>query len=353
VSAKREFDWRPLSAGQSGAWASLLAAIEAVDHQDETMGEEDLREEFDDPSQDFDRGSVAVYDGSSMIAYCVLTPRCSDVPRQPDEARQPDEPQEPDESQEPDEPRQPDEARHEVRHSGGVHPAYRERGLGSALLAWAEETAAPLHDGRHQGRPLSIRGRLPTRLADASALFAANGYQPERWFLRMTADLRGGIDEPPAPDGIRIVPFSQERSADALLVKNESFRDHWGTTEDTPQEWAHFTSYGSFRPAFSFLAYDGTEPVGLVIAHEYEEYNRLVGWRDLYIPLVGTRRCARRRGIGSALVRHALATARADGVATAALDVDADSPSGAVGIYERIGFSVQDTWVTQSKRLAA
>jgi mycothiol synthase len=343
VSAKREFDWRPLSAGQSGAWASLLAAIEAVDHQDETMGEEDLREEFDDPTQDFDRGSVAVYDGSAMIAYCVLTPRCSGGAAQ--EAGQ--------NAAQNAGQNAGQEPRHQVRHEGGVHPAYRERGLGSALLGWAEETAGPLHDGRHPGRPLSLSGRFPTRLADASALFTANGYEPTRWFLRMTADLRGAMDDPPAPDGIRVVPFTQDRAADSLLVRNEAFRDHWGSVDYSPQEWAHFMRFQAFRPAFSFLAYQGADPVGLVLSHEYEEYNRLVGYRDLYIALVGTRRAARHRGIGSALLRHALATARADGVASAALDVDADSPSGAVGIYERIGFSVRDNWVTQTKQLAA
>ena len=91
---------------------------------------------------------------------------------------------------------------------------------------------------------------------------------------------------------------------------------------------------------------------GLVIGHEYEEYNRVAGVRDLYVPLVATRRAARRRGIASALVTRALATARAGGFATATLDADAGSASGAVGLYERIGFTVQDTWVTQTKRLA-
>lgn len=321
----QSFRSRPLDESQVAAWAALLAAIEAVDHQDETMGEDNLRTEFDDPSQDFARGSVAVYDGSAMVAYCVLTPRCSQ------EAR---------------------EVRHGVRHSGGVHPAYRERGIGSALLSWAEETAGPLHDDQHPGRPLSLSGRFPARLAEASALFTAYGYQPERWFLRMTKDLRNGIDEPPVPDGVRIVPYTQERSADALLIKNESFRDHWGSTEHTPQEWEHFLAYEAFKPEFSFLAYAGSDPLGIVIGQEYEEYNRVAGHRDVYIPLVGTRRQARGRGIASALVRRALTAARADGVESAALDVDADSPSGAVGLYERIGFSVHDTWVSQTKQLA-
>src|SRR6266566_3010008 len=323
VSSKTEFDWRPLTVGQAGAWASLLAAIEAVDDQDETMGEDDLREEFDDPASDFPHGSIAVYDGSAMIGYCVLTARCSG------------------------------DRGHQVRHSGGVHPAYRGRGIGSALLGWADATAVPIHDDRDHGRPLSVSGRYPARLDDAAALFSACGYRPARWFLRMVADLAHVTKDTRGPAGIEIVQFSAERSADALLIRNEAFRDHWGSTDQPEQEWAHFIGYQSFRPALSFVAYDGSEPAGLVIGHEYEEYNRVAGVRDLYVPLVGTRRAARRRGIASALVTRALATARAGGFATATLDADAGSANGAVGIYERIGFTVQDTWVTQTKRLAA
>jgi len=36
---------------------------------------------------------------------------------------------------------------------------------------------------------------------------------------------------------------------------------------------------------------------------------------------------------------------------SATLDVDADSPTGAVGLYQRAGFVLQDTWIAQVKRL--
>ena len=55
----------------------------------------------------------------------------------------------------------------------------------------------------------------------------------------------------------------------------------------------------------------------------------------------------------SALVRHALATGLADGFASATLDADADWPAEAAGIYERLGFTVRNTWVTQTKQLTS
>ena len=87
----------------------------------------------------------------------------------------------------------------------------------------------------------------------------------------------------------------------------------------------------------------------MVLGHEYEEYNWVSGRRDLYVPPVGTGRAGRRRGIACALVTRALRTARADGFDTATLDVDADSATGALNLYERIGFAVHDTWIVHTK----
>jgi ribosomal protein S18 acetylase RimI-like enzyme len=153
------------------------------------------------------------------------------------------------------------------------------------------------------------------------------------------------------PAGTEIVGFTAERSADARLVRNEAFRDHWGSTESTVEEWDQFIGYNAFRPAFSFLAYAGTEPLGLIIGHEYDAYAEATGVHDLYIPLVGTRRTARKRGIASALLTRALTEARAAGFTAASLGVDADSLTGALGLYERAGFTVEHTSITQTKTL--
>jgi ribosomal protein S18 acetylase RimI-like enzyme len=73
--------------------------------------------------------------------------------------------------------------------------------------------------------------------------------------------------------------------------------------------------------------------------------------RDLYIPLLGTRRAARGRGIASTLLARALTGAGAAGFTAASLRVDADSLTGALGLYERAGFTVEHTSITQLKHL--
>jgi ribosomal protein S18 acetylase RimI-like enzyme len=64
-------------------------------------------------------------------------------------------------------------------------------------------------------------------------------------------------------------------------------------------------------------------------------------------------RAARRRGIASALIGRSLAAARADGCDITTLEVDAESPTGAPGLYERMGFATLSTSITVIKNLRA
>jgi ribosomal protein S18 acetylase RimI-like enzyme len=55
---------------------------------------------------------------------------------------------------------------------------------------------------------------------------------------------------------------------------------------------------------------------------------------------VFVRRPWRRRGLAAALVGRSLALLRDRGMTSAWLGVDADNPTGALGVYERAGFEV-------------
>jgi mycothiol synthase len=319
-----EFSWRPMEPADAGDWSALLVAIQAADGGWELFGEQELLDDFSDRYLDFPRGSVAIYHAGTMAGYSLLKPRAAADPV------------------------------HEMRCQGGVHPAYRNRGLGGQLLDWAEQAAGPLHRERYPGRPLSLSGSCLAGNAGAVALYAAHGYRPVRWFHAMVRDLSAPLPEIRPPAGVEIAGFTPGRVADALVVRNEAFRDHWGTTEITTDRWAHFVGLTVFRPAFSFLAYGGGEPLGLLISHEYELGDaQAAGARELYIALVGTRPAGRNRGIASALLARVLTEARAAGFTVAALEVDADSPTGALGLYQRAGFTVDHTSIIQTKPLPA
>jgi GNAT superfamily N-acetyltransferase len=57
---------------------------------------------------------------------------------------------------------------------------------------------------------------------------------------------------------------------------------------------------------------------------------------------------ARGRGVASALIATALRAGAADGCVTAGLDVDSDNVTGALRLYERLGFTTTRTQVSWS-----
>ena len=57
-----------------------------------------------------------------------------------------------------------------------------------------------------------------------------------------------------------------------------------------------------------------------------------------HIPLVGTARAHRGRGVARALLASVLAASAEAGLTEAELDVDAASPTGATRVYAAVGF---------------
>jgi ribosomal protein S18 acetylase RimI-like enzyme len=126
----------------------------------------------------------------------------------------------------------------------------------------------------------------------------------------------------------------------------EAFADHWGSQRRDYSDWVTLT-VGSegFLPDLSVVAFDGDEIAGYVLSYRDADPERV------YIGQVGVRRPWRRRGVAAALLAQVLRDAAAAGFATASLGVDADSPTGAVAVYERVGFTVENRAVTYAAPL--
>ncbi len=96
---------------------------------------------------------------------------------------------------------------------------------------------------------------------------------------------------------------------------------------------------------------NGDDIVGFVLSVEYDGDTELRGFRSGYLGRVGTLRRARGRGVASALIAATLRGMAADGYRCAELDVDAESPTGAGRIYERLGFTALDRSTLFGKRI--
>ncbi len=173
------------------------------------------------------------------------------------------------------------------------------------------------------------------------------GFEERRYFFAMKRPLDQPVPEVPLAGGLRIVPF--DRSIDELLrvTHNEIFRDHWGSTPKDPESWnTWFTGARAFRGGSSYVVLDGDTIAAYVLTYEWEADTEVTGIRELHLGQVGTVRSYRGRGLARAALAKVLAEAAQAGYQRAGLGVDADNQTGALGLYESLGFSVHNKWIT-------
>ena len=125
------------------------------------------------------------------------------------------------------------------------------------------------------------------------------------------------------------------------LAHTEAFADHWGSTPTDPERWKHwYTGAQSFRPAVSLLLLDGGEVAAYLLSYFWAADAEATGVREAWVGQLGTRPAWRRRGLASLLLATALHGFRDAGYQQAGLDVDSANSTGALGLYERLGFTV-------------
>jgi ribosomal protein S18 acetylase RimI-like enzyme len=106
-------------------------------------------------------------------------------------------------------------------------------------------------------------------------------------------------------------------------------------------DWVAFmTDHDSFDPAYWFLAEDGGELAGVCLA-----------WKEGWIKDLAVVPAARGRGLGELLLRHAFARLYERGVRRVGLKVDANNPTSALRLYERVGMRVAKRYRSYVKKL--
>ena len=146
---------------------------------------------------------------------------------------------------------------------------------------------------------------------------------------------------PRSPGGFTLGTWEGADHDEVRAAHNLAFGGHHpGFTPWDAEMWQHHVSGShAFRPALSLLLRDaGGAIAAYVQTSEHESTFEATGRREAFVAKVGTTPAHRRRGLATTLLAEALHRYRADGFDLAALDVDSENPSGALGVYQRAGF---------------
>jgi mycothiol synthase len=225
---------------------------------------------------------------------------------------------------------------------GEVHPDWRRRGLGTALLRWMEQ-----RQRRVAATHPAVEKRLESWASEAEAgrvaLLERHGYEIVRYDYEMERPNLDDIQPLPLPEGIELRPALEEHMRAIWELEVEAFRDHWGAVDDSEANFERKRDDPRRDMSLWVIAWEGEQIVGMVVNRVDHEANAELGMKRGWINSVGVRRAWRRRGIARALVAESLRVLRDAGMTSAGLGVDAENPHGALGVYEASGFKVVRT----------
>jgi mycothiol synthase len=216
-------------------------------------------------------------------------------------------------------------------------PDARGSGLETTLLDWAEAR----HRERAAAEPPAQR-RFGVWAAEREAWWVSflesRGYRPARWFTDMVRATLDDLPDRPLPEGLQIRPVRPEHIRTILAAEDEAFRDHWGHHPMSEEDIVGLLEHPHTDPSLWAVAWDGDEVAALVSGAILHDDNAAFGLRRGWLGAVATRRPWRNRGLASALIVRAMDQMRARGLTSVALGVDTENLSGALGLYERLGF---------------
>ena len=224
---------------------------------------------------------------------------------------------------------------------GYIHPAWRRRGLGTAILERNEARLRAVSASHDTERPRRLGTFADERRPGAVALVTSHGYQPVRYFFNMLRPTLDQIEVPQLPEGLELGLVTDRAGYRRLFDADaEAFMDHWGGFDASDEAFEEWLGWPDLDPSLFVIAWDGDEIAGAVLNFIDENENELLNRKRGLLGSVFVRRPWRRRGLAAALVATSLVLLRERGMASAWLGVDADNPTGALGVYERAGFAV-------------
>jgi mycothiol synthase len=223
-----------------------------------------------------------------------------------------------------------------------VHPEFRRRGVGTALLRCMEARARELAASHPEGSACLHQAMVSEGERDRAHLLQRSGYEVVRHFLEMERPTLEDIPDYPLPPGFEVRTVQAEHLRAIFDAHMEALRDHWGHARPDPEDFEHWKKSRTCQPQLWQVAWHvaSNQVAGQVKPWIDFEQNATLQRKRGFTEFISVGRPWRRQGLARALVVRALQAQRAAGMNESALGVDGESVFSAARLYEACGFRI-------------
>ncbi|MBN1666882.1 MAG: GNAT family N-acetyltransferase [Anaerolineales bacterium] len=234
---------------------------------------------------------------------------------------------------------------------GFLLPDWRRKGIGTVMLRWGEARLQQIAAGHPNDGPRYLQCWAEEGERGTIALLEQAGYQPVRWGISMVRDLSAPIPVAPLPEGLQVRPVQPEHLRLIWEAASEAFQDHWGYSPPEEGDYQEWLAEPHADPALWQVAWDGDQVAGMVQNFVNQDENQEYERRRGYTEGICVRRPWRKRGLARALLVRSMQMFKDMGMTETALGVDAENLSGALRLYQGVGYREVKRSATYRKQM--
>jgi GNAT superfamily N-acetyltransferase len=221
---------------------------------------------------------------------------------------------------------------------GFLLPEWRRKGIGSVMQQRSENRLCEIAEAH----PFEATKWFESYAADteigAQRLLETRGYKPVRYSFEMVRRPLDNLPEALIPPGVEVREVSRKHARMIWEALDEAFKDHWGYSPHKEEHYQDWLETPTFDPSLWKVAWAEDQVAGMVLNYidhaENEEYGRLRGYTEDICVV----KPWRRKGLARHLIVESIKLHRELGMEEVALGVDTQNLTGALRLYQSVGY---------------
>jgi ribosomal protein S18 acetylase RimI-like enzyme len=210
------------------------------------------------------------------------------------------------------------------------------KGLIKDVIAQSLKKAAEVHPDYEHLFGVNTKDLL---MREALESFGMEGIRTY-WHMKRLLDTQSKVDTNKDKFEIKLVSGQADLET-WWALHQDAFSKHFGFAPRPMELWIEqTTSAGTMDPEGCFLAFYDGQPAGFV-----EMANANYHLNGGYVDLIGVAHQFQGLGLGQLLLQHAINFSVDQGREFIELNVDTGNESGALKLYEKLGFKPNSSWV--------